>query len=325
MNWKERLDAMASAYQDSAILLAAIRHRIFDELGPEPRPAGEVAAARGLDPRATAVVLNALVAAEVLVKVGEGFVLPDDRAAVLRSDGADTQVSIFGHHHHLMSKWIRLDEVLADGRPVERRKRSESELRDFICGMRDVQRRSLQGVLEVVDFSDAASLLDLGGGPATAALTFAERWPQLRCTVFDLPEPCAIARERIEAAGLGDRVEVMPGDYHVDGLGSGYDVVYISNIIHSLGDAETARIFAKCRDALAPGGRLLVKDFYLDDTGAAPAFPARFSVNMLVASEGGKSYTESETRALMTAAGFSDIERLEVPVHSAILAGVRRG
>ena len=323
MNWNERLDAMAAGYQDAAILLAAIRHRLFDELDTSPRTAADVATARGLDVRAVSMVLHALAATGVLVKEGKGFTLLEDRARVLRSDGADTQVSIFGHHEHLLKRWARLDEVLANGRPVPHGERSESELRDFICGMEDIQKRSLRGVLDVVDFSAVRHLLDLGGGPATAALTFAERWPHLRCTVFDLPAPCAIARERIEASGLGARVGVMPGDYHVDDLGGGYDVVYLSNIIHSMGDQETSALYAKCCEALVPCGRLLVKDFFLDDSMTSPHYAARFAVNMLVGTEKGKSYSVGETRRMLTDAGFSAIERLDVPPHSAIMVGVR--
>ena len=325
MDWNERLDTMASGYQDSAILLAAIRHRLFDELGATPRSAKDVAAARRLDPRAVTLVLQALAGAGVLEKREDGFVLPADRGRILRSDGDDTQVSIFGHHEHLLKRWARLDEVLASGRPIPRDERSESELRDFICGMQDIQKRSLRGVLAVVDFGEAKHLLDLGGGPATAALAFAERWPELRCTVFDLPAPCAIARERIAAAGLEDRVDVMPGDYFIDGIGAGYDVIYLSNIIHSLDESDTATLYAKCRDALVPGGRLLVKDFILDDDLVHPRYASRFAVNMLVATEGGRSYGDGETRAMMAAAGFGTIERRDIPKHSAIMIGVRTG
>lgn len=325
MDWNERLDAMASGYQDAAILLAAIRHRLFDELDATPRSAADVASARRLDQRAVTLVLHALAGAGVLEKRDDGFVLPDDRGRILRSDGDDTQVSIFGHHEHLLKRWARLDEVLVSGQPIPRDQRSETELRDFICGMQDIQKRSLRGVLEVVDFADATHLLDLGGGPATAALAFAGRWPGLRCTVFDLPAPCAIARERIAAAGLEDRVDVLPGDYFVDDIGTGYDVIYLSNIIHSLAESETVALYVKCGEALVPGGRLLVKDFFLDDDLAHPHFAARFAVNMLVGTEGGRSYGESETREMMTVAGFESIERRDVPKHSALMIGMRAG
>ncbi len=324
MDWNERIDAMVAGYQDAAILLAAVRHRLFDELGSAPRTAADVAEARGLDPRAVDAVLHALASSGVLIKENGGFTLLEDRARILRSDGADSQVSIIGHHEHLLKRWARLDEVLAKGGPLRReRERTGDELRDFICGMRDIQRRSVRGVIDRVDLAGAERLLDLGGGPGTAAIAFAEEWPTLRCTVFDLPEPCGIAREQVTAAGLDDRVDVVAGDFLVDPIGADFDMIYLSNIIHSLSPDETALLFGKCFAALVPGGRLLVKDFYLDDDRAAPPFAARFSVNMLVGTEGGKSYADKEARELLAGAGFTDLERVDVPKHSAVLIGAR--
>ncbi len=321
MDAKERLETLAHGYQNAAILLTALQTGLIEALGREAHRPAELAARLELDGRAVDILLHALAAAGVLARDETGrFGLPPDNAALLLRDGENSQSHIFAHHFHLMKRWVRLEETLRTGRPVPRVP-SARKHRDYICGMRDISRGSSREVVERVDLGDARRLLDLGGGPATSALTFAAAHPDLECVVFDLPETVAIAREVIAATDLGDRVRAVEGDYFVDDFGEGFDVVYVSNIIHSLGDEAIALIYRKAHAALVPGGRILVKDFFLDDDRCAPPFAARFAVNMLVGSEQGRSYTRAETVAALGAAGFAEFEIVDVAVHSQVIVG----
>ncbi len=324
MNWYRALDDMAAGYQDAAILLAAVRHRIFDALDDQPRTAEFVAEARGLNPRAVATLLHALVGMKILSQSDDGFVLAADRAELLRSDGARTQVSILGHHQNLFQSWAHLDDVLVSGQPVPSESRDPQALRDYIGGMANLQRQSMPTVAEAIDLSDAQRLIDVGGGPATASIVFAELHPQLHCTVFDESGPLEIAREYITEAGLEDRIETVAGDFLNDDLGEGFDVAYLSNVIHIYDDARVAGLFERVHRALAPGGRILVKDFYLDDTRSSPRFATRFAINMLVGTESGTSHVESRIWYLLDEAGFDRGATTPVAVHSTVLEGRKR-
>ena len=123
---------------------------------------------------------------------------------------------------------------------------------------------------------------------------------------------------------MQDRVTVRAGDFHSDDLGEGFDVVYISNIIHSLAPEQTLALLQKSYRALVDGGRVLVKDFFLEDSRSAPSWAALFSVNMLVSTERGKSYTRSETLALLAEAGFGDCAVVDIPVNSKVITGRKR-
>jgi len=174
------------------------------------------------------------------------------------------------------------------------------------------------------ELSACTRLLDLGGGPGTSAITFCKRWPGMKAVVFDLPAVTPMAQSEIDAAGLADRITVHPGDYHVDPLpapgGEPFDAVYVSHIIHSLAPAETRALLVKAVEVLAPGGILVVKDFYLDDSRTAPVFAARFSINMLVGTAGGKTYTWSEIEALTRDLGLLAPQRLHVAQNVGIVA-----
>jgi cyclopropane fatty-acyl-phospholipid synthase-like methyltransferase len=196
-------------------------------------------------------------------------------------------------------------------------------MRDFILGMENVSRGSSRQVVEKVDLSGIKRLLDLGGGPATAAITFAQAHPEMECVVFDLEGPLEIGQEQIAAAGLKDRITTVAGDFHKDELPGGFDTVYISNVIHMMDAEHTLDLLRKAHQALAPGGRLLLKDFFLEESGIEPVSGAQFSVNMLVNTKGGKTYRRSEALDLIRKAGFTDLELTSVATQSQVVSARR--
>ena len=321
MDWADRIDRINSGYKDSALLLSACKVGVFEALGRDAKTAAEVARQLDLDERATDIVLCALTAAGLLLQDGDRFSTEPGALPYLLADSPQTLVSIMGHNLSMMHSWVRLAEVMRTGRPVRGQERTEDELKDFILGMENVSRRSSVEVAQKVDLGGVRRLLDLGGGPGTAAITFALANPGLSCVVYDLAGPLEIAREQIRKAGLADRVTTVAGDFYTQSPPDGFDLVYISNIIHMMGPSETLDLFRKARASLEPGGRVIVKDFFLDDHRTGPAAAAQFSVNMLVNTREGKSYPRSETLALLTEAGFGGFEIVEVARSSQLIIG----
>ncbi len=332
---RAHLDRTATAFQDSAVLLTANHLGLTGALCRGPRTARDLAADLDLDPRATEVLLLALAGQGVAEQPKPGlFAIAPAYLPYLDPDGEQSLRSILDHNHHLLQRWARLADVVRTGEPVPRPsgedgRRDPAELRAFICGMKDISRRSSVEVADALPgLGDCRHLLDLGGGPGTAAITFCRRWPTLRAVVMDLPEVVPIAGEEIAAAGLEDRITTLAGDYHTDPLRAGdaplYDAVYVANIIHSLSPDETRDVLGKAVRSLADGGLIVVKDFYLEDSRTEPAFGARFSVNMLVGTAGGKSYTWRETEDLLRELGLGGLQRHRVATHSGLVTG-RKG
>lgn len=320
---KRRLHETCRAYWGSAVLAAAVRVGLFEAVGRAARTAREVADALGLDARATEIVLLALAGEGWLTLDRDRFQIAPDYAPCLLSDGADPQVNILRHIAGMMPRWAQLPQILQTGAPPPRATSPDAEesLRDFICGMADISRHTSVEVAEKVDLSGCLRMLDLGGGPGTAAIAFAERNLQLSCVVFDLEGPVAIAQEQIRRAGLADRIETRVADYEQDDFGRDFDLVYVSNIIHSAAPPTVATIVRKAHDALAPGGRIMVKDFFLDDDRTSPRSAALFSVNMLVNTDAGRSYTLTETRQMLADADFGDLQVVDLQGDNRLLVG----
>jgi SAM-dependent methyltransferase len=133
----------------------------------------------------------------------------------------------------------------------------------------------------------------------------------MHATLFDLADVIALARERLSAAGYLDRVTLVTGDYLTDPLPGSHDLAWLSAVIHSNGAEETLALFRKVHGALAPGGRIVVRDHVMSDDRTAPRAGALFNINMLVATSAGRTYTYGEIAEALGAAGFRGVRLIQ--------------
>ncbi len=324
-----RLNDLSYGYQHSVVLLTACNINLFETLKGESLTAEDIAQALVMEPRGIETLLLALAADGILLQENGRFRIAPEYAPYLLEDSPQTQIHILNHQYNCLQRWVTLDLRLRTGHPVPcETEDGERNLRNFILGMADISRKSSEQVAAAVDLSSRRRLADIGGGPATSSIVLANHYPQLHCTVFDLPAPLEIAREEIGKAGMSGRIDTRSCDYLHDEFGTAadgepFDVAYISNIIHSLGPQETRMIFDKTYRALAPGGMMIVKDFFLEESRTAPAHGAFFSINMLVATENGRSYTWDETEAMLRQAHFRNFQRQHVAMASGLILATR--
>jgi len=168
-------------------------------------------------------------------------------------------------------------------------------------------------VVRAVGAASVRRMLDVGGGSGAYSIAFAQANSALRADILDLAAVEPIAQRHIQAAGVADRVKVRAGDLRSDRLGEAYDLVFLSAICHMLSPEENLDLFGRCREALAPGGRVVIQDFILEPDKTAPRFAALFALNMLVGTRGGSSYSEPEYAAWLAEAGFREIRHARLP------------
>jgi hypothetical protein len=323
----EEITSTGSKYMESRILLTAVRLGLFGILGRGEETAAGVARTAGADERACAMLLDALCAMGFTAKSGGRYRVAPGREEFLVPGGRHYVGDILGHHERIWNNWSKLTEVVLSGEPAPRERpaaeRDEGARRDFILGMANIGAQGARELVQALDPRGPMQLLDVGGGPGTYALAFAEHNPELTAVVFDLPEVVPIAEEQIAVRGLGDRVSTAGGSYLEDELPGGNQLALLSNIIHSLGPEENRELAGRIHRSLEPGGRLLLKDFFVDDDRTGPLWPAVFSINMLVGTANGRSYSEREVLGWLADAGFSPGARIQVAKHSMVLVAHR--
>ncbi len=319
---REMLEKTAAGFMHARILLTAIELDLFTVIGSDGLSSGKVSEITCTDRHAVERLLNALVALQFLGKKDGRFYNTEVTKQHLVAGAPGFLGDIMLHRATLWESWSGLTGIVRTGKAPGREKTRENERR-FIKGMANVGRGSADQTAEVLEdlFAEAKRMLDIGGGPAVYACAFAERFPDLHVTVFDLPGPLEYARETIEERGFSDRVTVQAGDVlETASLGSGYDVVLCSNFIHSFRLPVVQKVIRKGAEALCGGGLLIVKDFFITEDRTAPAFAALFAVNMLAA-DAGDCFTRAEIEETMGEAGVEPIDYREVAKHSGILVG----
>lgn len=299
------------AFQESRLLLTAVELDVFTSLDREPMTAPCLAASLGADERATTRLLDALVAAQALAKEDDRY-RPADRAAVLSADHPRSVLPMAQHMVTLWDTWSDLTRTVRAGRNPEsgRSNRTEKTLAAFIGAMHVVGRDLAEEVAGAYDASWATRLLDIGGASGTYSMAFLRRNPRLRGVLFDQADVVPLARERLAQEGFLDRMELVSGDFYRDDLPPGCDLALLSAIIHQNSPAQNVTLFAKIRQALVPGGRLLVRDHVMDEDRSRPAAGAMFALNMLVNTPGGDCYTFEEIKEALEQAGFREARLL---------------
>lgn len=329
MDWTPpKLLELSGGYWSACAVHAGVKLDLFSIIGARELPAHAVARHCHGDERGVAMLLDALTALGLLIKDATCYRNSDFSRTYLSKDAPAYLGHILLHHHHLMDAWSHLHQAVKSGRPLHDRVShcDEAERREsFLMGMFNLASNLAPHLVPHIDLGDARRLLDLGGGPGTYAIHFCRHHPALTATIFDLPTTRPFAEATIARFDLQQRIAFCGGDYALDPVPTGYDVVWLSHILHGEGPEACRQLLEKAVQALVPGGLLLVHEFILDDNRAAPLFAALFSLNMLLATERGQAYSQGEIDTLLRDAGLTAIERLplDIPGPSGVMAARR--
>ncbi len=313
-------------WQPAAVVMAANRLDFFTALGDNSLTADEVAVRCNTHPRSTRMLLNACVALEVVEKEGDRYRnSPEARKSLVRGSPAFTGDGV-AHQHDLWHAWGRLDEAVRDNHRVGDRYSlvEEPEMhRNFIMAMHNRAVPTAPALVEHLDLTGRRQLFDAGGGPGTYSIFLTRAYPGLRAIVFDLPQTVEIARQIIAEYGAGDSVTTRAGDYFKDDFGGGNDVVLLSAILHSMGPERSRELLVKAHASLDSGGIVVVSEGLLDENGTSPTRAVLFSLNMLVNTGDGQSYSGAEIIGLMESAGFVRPEVIGTGAAGSLVIGVR--
>ncbi len=326
MNWTaERLLELARSYQAAAVLAGAADLDIFSALAAEPLTAPALADKLGCDLRGLTILLDALAALELLVKQDERYSVPPGAGAFLAGEAPRSVLPMAQHQANCLRRWAQLARVVKTGKPAERVpsvRGAAGDLAAFIGAMHRVSAPVADEVIQAIQPLRFRHLLDIGGGSGTWTLAFLRACPAATATLFDLPDVLLLARQRLAAAGLTERVRLAGGDFLSDPLPPGADLAWVSAIVHQNSRLQNRQLFTRIGQALLPSGRIVLRDILMDRTRTRPVAGALFAVNMLVGSEGGGTYTFAELAEDLSAAGFASarILRQDEGMNSVVLA-----
>ncbi len=174
----------------------------------------------------------------------------------------------------------------------------------------------------LVDLSGAKQMLDVAGGTGAMTIRLLEANPELSSTIIDFPNVSELGWRFITEAGMIDRVRYIPGNALQIEWPTGQDAILMSYLFSGIPGEELPRMVAQAFDCMAPGGKLMVHDFMVDDDRQGPALAALWQLQHMAFTPDARSVAPGWLTQQMEKAGFTGIEDHEmVPGMTRLVVG----
>jgi 2-polyprenyl-3-methyl-5-hydroxy-6-metoxy-1,4-benzoquinol methylase len=314
----EKIIALRETAFACDLFITAVSHfDFFNWLNKKPADLATICRDLKIKERPADVMLT-LFKAYGFIKENAGKFYPTDTARDYLAN--DSSFDLSSYVSSLMNRPICADmqKVLQTGKPANWAaakvgKDWASSMEDdafaesFTAGMNSRGAYLASGVVKAVNLKGFKSLLDIGGasGIYTAALVKAN--PHLKAAVFEKPPVDKVAQYSLKKLKMNDKINVVAGDVFKDTLPDGYDVHFISHVLHDWDLPEVKTILRNSYHHLKSGGMIVLHDAHINKTKTGPLSVAEYSVLLMFLSEG-KCYSIDEMQELLTEIGFKDIK-----------------
>ena len=314
-NEGDALFDLVAGFAHSQVLAALVDLRLLHLLMDRPVTPVEAASLAGLPPDRMRVLLRAGAALGLLRRDRDGRYMTSQRGAALTGvPGLEAMIA----HHRVLYRDLADPVAFFRGEGETELARfwpyvfgadgaSDPEVtRRYSALMADSQVLVAEDTLRTDPFRGVTHLMDVGGGSGVFALAAAAACPGLRVTVLDLPEVVRGAADRIERAGQSDRIGTHAASFRDDPLPPGADAISLIRVLYDHGDDTVRALLPKVRDALPPGGRVVVSEPMTGGDRPERAGDAYFALYTLAMGTG-RARSAAEIAALLREAGFQDI------------------
>ena len=306
--------AMFGLFSTHALHLAD-KHGVFTHLIEEgPASPAAVAKAQGIDEETTERLLVFLSSVSVVERGADGtYVIA---YALAPAFDRKSPRYIGGFLRHLVTNTTtqlrKLDAYLEKGKdagdaespsPFEVIYHDEESTRAFLEAMWQLSFHPSLELTRLAELADVRHLVDVGGASGAFVVAALDRYPELRATVFDLPQVGSHLDRTRHEHGFSDRIAFAPGDFFVDSLPPA-DCFSFGYILSDWKDETCLELLRKAYEACADGGRVLVMERLFDNDGG-PLATAAMNLAMHVEVEG-RHRTAAEYTALLRKAGFTE-------------------
>ncbi|HEX2127215.1 MAG TPA: class I SAM-dependent methyltransferase [Thermoleophilaceae bacterium] len=290
----------------------AVMLGVFEALHERPSSRPELAERLGLDSLGVDTLVTALATLGYLEDAGHGRVgnAPTTERLLVRSS-PESIATFVGAQADL--HWEVLDilpDAVRSGRAYamhEDRRGDRARWEAYIQGLFEISRAEHDENASRIPVENPRRLVDVAGGHAAFSMAMCRRHPDLEATVIDLPPSVAVGRRIVAEQGYADRVSFREGDVFEVGLGEEIDVVSVFNLVHHLPEERDRDLCRMARDALRPGGFLVIGDSARPEPDEAVSEHGAISSVLFYAWSHGRNFAPSEIRGWVEDAGLEEV------------------
>ena len=328
---RRTMSRLMRAYRQSSSVGVAVELGLAERLAAGPRTATDLAAEVSAHAPSLRRLLRALVSMGVVAEDGSGRFSITALGEEMRQDRLGPTARFFNAEHHLQA-WLHLDHSIRTGerafdhvygmRNWDYYAAHPAEAAIFDGAMSSITGPVSKAVAAAYDFSRFELVADIGGGDGTLVAEILHRNPPARGLLFDLPNVVERARQKLAAAGLLDRCEIVGGSF-LEGVPPGANVYIMKTIIHDWEEPAVSTILERCRTAVGDSAAplLLIERVLPEKVGPEDMDDLLADLDML-ANAGGQERTETEYTDLLRRAGFGLQRIIPTPTTFKILESV---
>ena len=310
------VNKLRAAVDGGFAMLAGMQLDLFTPLKDGPMTAEQLAVAMGVGPERLRLLLYVLVVAGLLNEQDGVF----SNTAEANQFLVKGEPSYIGNRHAAIAmRWrenFKTADSIRTGVPQAKLDFSSApseELERFLRNINANTVSSARALLETADFSSVKTLLDVACGGAGLAITITKACPHISATAVDLAQVAPIAQKLVNEEGAAARVKVLAADVVNGPLSGAYDAAVVRAFLQVLSAQDARRALQHIGAVLNPGGKIFIIGQILDDSRRSPLEAVGFNLSFINFFDAGESYTDSEHRDWLSAAGFIDIERSLLP------------
>ena len=319
----EKLREMLTGYRISQLIVVAAKLNVADKLIKGPLTIDELAASTCSHAPSLYRVLRTLASIGIFREISDRRFELTPLAEGLRTDvrGSVHGTAVCYSEGWWWDSWGRLYDTVKTGETAFDRLHGMG-LFDYLQGhpdaenvfaghMASVTDLIARAVVDTYDFSEAASVCDVGGGNGVLLREILRKHAHLQGVLFDQVAVVAGGKEKMAEAAVLDRCQFVGGDFF-DSVPAGADIYLLKNVIHDWDDVRAARILRNCRRAMPRHAKLLVIDFVIPPANQ-PSLGKIWDMTMMVIVKGIER-TEEEHRRLLQAGGFKLGRLVDLPI-----------
>jgi phospholipid N-methyltransferase/predicted transcriptional regulator len=323
----ERILEIGQGFWASKTLMSATELGVFTELDRNgPQTVEELEDALGLHPRSSRDFLDALVAMDLLEREHYEYRNAPEASTYLVAGKPTSFVEWFEMvNHRLYPFWDDLETALRTGEPQNELDDPETHpfegvvyhdddiLEQFVGAMTSLSMGVAEALAREFPWDDHESVVDLGTSEGVVPRRIAEENDHVRAVGADLPRVEPHFRSFTRESPAADRIEFRTADFFDDGTLPAADVYVLGHILHDWPFEERRTILSKVREAVRPGGAVVVYGTMIDEERREDELPLLMSLNMLIETPAGSDYTPIQCIRWLHDAGFEGGETRPLP------------
>ncbi len=316
---------IASAFEQSKILLSACELDIFSILGNDEKSAIEIAIEAKTDEKATTKLLNALVSMNLLSKSGQKYSNTKGTRKFLVKNRPE-YIGNMMYLTHQWNKWNDLSEAVRNGKAVTYKDISEKSnewVQSYIESMHWRAVLQAPDVIKLINLNEVNSVLDLGCGSGVYAMQFLREKPSLKVTALDFENVIPFTKHHTDRENMTSKINIIGGDAFKTDFGKGYDLVFISSMLTYYSLWENIDLLHKIYNSLNPKGCLVIQENLINDNRVEPETSTILSLNMLVNTKSGDVFTETDLWMILREGWFTNVKRIDTVFDTSLMIGYK--